>query len=124
MKTYYVRQNPRLGTLADVREIVPDSAPQAPDEVIMTEAEYAAWLAAQPAPRRQETDTILLRLTPAEREALFNTRKANWQIDYLLTRAASTGAISESDADFPAAVGALDALGIIAAARWDDLLAP
>ena len=38
--------------------------------------------------------------------------------------AQSEGVISESDQDFSALTGALDQLGIIAANRWEILLAP
>lgn len=74
--------------------------------------------------RRQRTDIILQRLTETERGALFTARKNVWQLDYLITRAASTGEIHEDDADFPLARATLDQLGIVAAARWDALFAP
>ncbi|MBI5689250.1 MAG: hypothetical protein HZC55_04075 [Verrucomicrobia bacterium] len=82
----------------------------------------AGWLPRQP--YQQDTDIILQRLSAGERAALFAARQANWQIDYLVTRAAATGSIREDDPDFPAARAALDQLGIIAAARWDALFAP
>lgn len=110
-------------------------------DALMSEEEYREhcsalqssvdlWRAAQPAPapapspRTQDTDLILQRLTDQERLALFTARRDNALVDYLVTRAASTGRISESDPDFPTARAMLDQAGIIAAARWEELLAP
>lgn len=76
---------------------------------------------AESPPRVQETDIILQRLTATERQALFEARRTVWQIDYLITRATSTGTIHEDDPDFPTARVTLDQLGVIAAGRWDDL---
>lgn len=97
----------------------------------MSREDYAALVAAYvpPAevaalPRIQSSDTVLQRLNEAEREALFTARRTVWQVDYFLTRAATTATISDEDPDFPAAVSALDQLGIIAASRWDALLSP
>jgi hypothetical protein len=45
-------------------------------------------------------------------------------VDYFLTRAATTGIISTADPDLPAAQAMLAKLGIVAADRWDALLAP
>jgi hypothetical protein len=73
-------------------------------------------------PRRQETRTVLDRLTPTERAALFGS--TNTDVRALLAKACATGAIRDDDQDFPTAVAGLDALGIIAASRWDALLAP
>ena len=71
-----------------------------------------------------DADTVLHRLTAAEREALFTARRTVWQVDYFITRAATTGIISTADADLPAAQAMFAQLGIIAADRWTDLLAP
>lgn len=76
-----------------------------------------------PSARVQATDIILQRLTPQEREALFTARRTVWQIDYLMTRATSTGTIHEDDPDFPDARAMLDQAGIIAASRWEELFA-
>lgn len=74
------------------------------------------------APRRQETRVVLDRLTPTEDAALFGSE--NLAVKKLLAKATSEGAIRDDDPDFPAARAGLDALGIIAADRWDALLAP
>lgn len=73
------------------------------------------------APRRQETRTILDRLTSAERAALFGS--TNTDIRTLVAKALATGAIRDDDPDFPAAVAGLDALNIISENRWPALLA-
>ena len=73
-------------------------------------------------PRWQETRTILDRLTADERAALFGS--TNTEIRTLVAKALATGAIRDDDPDFHAAVAGLAALGIIAAERWDALLAP
>lgn len=99
---------------------------------IAKDEEKAAALAAQagqtPPPddgsTRIDADTVISRLTAAERESLFTARRTYWQIDYFLTRAATTGIISTADADLPAAQAMFDQLGIIAANRWEILLAP
>jgi len=71
-----------------------------------------------------DADLVLSRLTLAEREDLFTARRSVWQVDYFLTRAATTGIISTADADLAAAQAMFAELGIIAADRWTDLLAP
>jgi len=71
-----------------------------------------------------DADLVLSRLTAAEKEALFTARRTVWQVDYFLTRAATTGIISIADADLPTAQAMFAQLGIIAANRWTDLLAP
>lgn len=71
-----------------------------------------------------DADLVLSRLTLAEREDLFTARRTVWQVDYFLTRAATTGIISTNDADLPKAQEMFAQLGIIAADRWTDLLAP
>ena len=71
-----------------------------------------------------DADLVLSRLTLAEREDLFTARRTVWQVDYFLTRAATTGIISTADADLPAAQAMFAQLGIISADRWTDLLAP
>ena len=75
-----------------------------------------------PLVRRQDTRVILDRLTPAEAAAL--TACSVTGIRVLVLKATATGAIRDDDPDFPAAVAGLDALGIIAASRWDALFAP
>ncbi len=71
-----------------------------------------------------DADLVLSRLTAAEKEALFTARRTVWQVDYFLTRASTTGIISTADADLPAAQAMFAQLGIIAADRWTNLLAP
>jgi len=71
-----------------------------------------------------DADLVLSRLTAAEKEALFTSRRTVWQVDYFLTRASTTGIISTSDSDLPAAQAMFDQLGIISADRWTDLLSP
>jgi hypothetical protein len=110
-----------FGRITSRRPInIPDEQPEPGEQVVS--AEYADSLPV--ALRSQETDVILQRLTPTESQALFTARQQNWQIDRLITRATATGSISEADPEFPTARTALDAAGIIAAARWDELLAP
>ena len=69
-------------------------------------------------------DLVLSRMTPDERAALFTARRTVWQVDYFLTRAAANGIVSTDDPDLPAAQDMFAQLGIIAADRWNDLLAP
>jgi len=71
-----------------------------------------------------DADLVLSRLTAAEKEALFTSRRTVWQVDYFLTRASTTGIISTSDSDLPAAQAMFDQLGIISSDRWTDLLSP
>jgi len=89
-------------------------------------AEIAHAIANPPAfpqpPRRQSTRTIIDRLTDAERTALYGSTVTAVRV--LLSKAEVEGAIRDDDQDFPTAVAGLDALGIIAASRWDALLAP
>lgn len=101
-----------------------------------TEAQADAWVQEQlaagwepaplppepPAPLSQSTDTALQRLTQAEKLALFTARRSDALVDYFLTRASSTGTISEADPEFPAAMEYLDEQGIIPALRWPELL--
>lgn len=77
-----------------------------------------------PEPISLDADLVLSRLTLAEREDLFTARRTVWQVDYFLTRAATTGIFSTNDPDLPAAQEMFAQLGIIAADRWTDLLAP
>jgi len=69
-------------------------------------------------------DLVLSRMTDAERAALFIARRTVWQVDYFLTRAAANGIVATDDPDLPAAQAMFAQLGIIAANRWTDLLAP
>jgi hypothetical protein len=77
--------------------------------------------AALPRVRRQATRTILDRLTPDESAALLNSTAIG--IRLLVLKAVAEGFIRDDDPDFPAARAGLDALGIIAADRWDALFA-
>lgn len=72
--------------------------------------------------RSQSARVVLARLTPAERAALRACTVPAIQDAYDI--ALIEGTVSEADADFPAFKVALDQLGIIAAARWEALLAP
>ena len=78
---------------------------------------------ASPAPLRQATDIVLDRLTDAEIDALTGPSAPIFARRAWLA-ATSTGLISESDPRFPQLTAALDAAGIIAASRWQTLLAP
>jgi hypothetical protein len=96
-----------------------------PSEVLAAD-EIAHAIAHPPtlpaAPRSQSTRVILDRLTPAEAAALTGSTHA--AIKLLVLKATAAGSIREDDPDFPTARAGLDALGIIAAARWDALFAP
>lgn len=121
---------PALSTFRD--DLIRDNAAALQSLAAEKDAEKAAALAAQagqtPTPAdgvtRIDSDAVLSRLTAEEREALFTARRTIWQVDYFLTRAATTGIISTADADLPAAQAMLAQLGIIAAERWSTLLAP
>lgn len=101
---------------------------------------YAAWVAAShpkaeayeavelppepepgPQPRSQPTRRVLDRLTDAEYTALLDSPVV--AIKRAVDAARSEGTISEADPLFSSFVAGCDALGIIAASRWDDLLA-
>lgn len=130
----YIQKNPNPQTL--LARVYAASCPDGYEP--STEQDAAAWEAAQiaagwtpaplpakpaqPEPRRQATDIILDRLTDAEVVAL--TSSAHPAARRAWLAATSTGTVSETDPRFPALVSALDQLGIIAAARWDALLAP
>ena len=87
------------------------------------ESDLANPPAQPPAPLRQATDIVLDRLTDAEIDALTGPSAPIFARRAWLA-ATSTGLISESDPRFPQLTAALDAAGIIAAARWQTLLAP
>jgi hypothetical protein len=74
------------------------------------------------APLVQSARVVLARLTPAEKAALRACTVPAIQDAYDV--ALITGVISEADPEFASFIGGLDALGIIAAARWPALLAP
>jgi len=88
-----------------------------PDGAVESEEEYVPVV-------RIDSDTVLSRLTPAEREALFTARRTVWQVDYFLTRASTTGIVSTNDPDLDQAKVMFAQLGIIASNRWTELLAP
>lgn len=98
----------------------------ADSSAVLTPETLAALLASPqtvtPGARRQDTRVILDRLTEAEAAAL--TACTVPGIRLLVLKAAATGAIRDDDPDFLAAVAGLNALGIIAASRWDALFAP
>lgn len=72
-------------------------------------------------PRSAPSSLVVDRLTDTELAALYNsTHPAAIRAVLLAT---SEGVISEAHPAFAGLVAALDALGIIAAARWDALLA-
>ena len=132
----FIRKHPSPQTL--LAKSYADTAPEGYEP--STEADAASWVAEQLAagwvpvhpepapvfaePLRIDSDTVLSRLTAAEREALFTARRTVWQVDYFLTRAATTGIVSTADPDLPAAQAMLAQLGIVAADRWPALLAP
>jgi len=86
------------------------------------EADIANPPASPAAPLSQSARTVLSRLTDTEYAALHGS--TNIGIQRGLEAARIEALISESDPDFPVFRAGCDALGIIAAARWDDLLAP
>ena len=96
----------------------------------MTLDEYRALVAAFVAPsedvssipRTQSGATVIRRLTDAEIVALDASKHPAAIRAKMIAQ--SEGVISESDQDFTALTGALDQLGIIAANRWEILLAP
>jgi len=96
----------------------------------MTLDEYRALVAAFVAPsedapsipRTQSGATVIRRLTDAEIIALDSSSYPAAIRAKMLAQ--SEGVISEADQDFATLTGALDQLGIIAANRWTELLAP
>lgn len=89
--------------------------------------ECAAVLADHYAPAadgilRQSGATVIRRLTDTEIVALDASKHPAAIRAKMLAQ--SEGTISEADPDFAALTGALDQLGIIAANRWEILLAP
>ena len=84
----------------------------------------SGWSPTEYAPRRQETLIVRRRMTPSEKQALHAARQSSWQVDDFIGQADAAGVIDEDDPNFSDAVAALDALGIIAAGRWSELLAP
>lgn len=86
------------------------------------EADISNRAPAPSAPLSQSARVVLARLTPAEKAALRACSVPGIQDAYDV--ALIEGRISEADPDFPAFRAGLDALGIIAAARWPALLAP
>ena len=88
------------------------------------QAKVQAWYNAGSinAPRTQSGATVIRRLTDAEIVALDASKHPAAIRAKMLAQ--SEGVISESDQDFSALTGALDQLGIIAANRWEILLAP
>jgi hypothetical protein len=74
------------------------------------------------APRTQSGATVIRRLTDAEIVALDASKHPAAIRAKMIAQ--SEGVISEADQDFAALTGALDQLGIIAANRWEILLAP
>ena len=70
----------------------------------------------------QSGATVIRRLTDAEIVALDSSSHPAAIRAKMIAQ--SEGIISESDPDFASLTGALDQLGIIAANRWTDLLAP
>lgn len=72
--------------------------------------------------RSQKTDIVLSRLTDSEYDAL--TTNTVIGIRRAVDMARSTGVISDAHPAFFPFVQAADALGIISANRWTELLAP
>lgn len=96
------------------------------DQVVAedVQAKVQAWYNAGSinAPRTQSGATVIRRLTDAEIVALDASKHPAAIRAKMLAQ--SEGVISEADQDFAALTGALDQLGIIAANRWEVLLAP
>jgi hypothetical protein len=88
------------------------------------QAKVQAWYNAGSinAPRTQFNATVIRRLTNTEIVALDASKHPAAIRAKMLAQ--SEGVISEADQDFASLTGALDQLGIIAANRWTDLLAP
>jgi hypothetical protein len=88
------------------------------------QAQVQAWYAAGEISntRSQKTDIVLSRLTDAEYDAL--TTSTIIGIRRAVDMARSTGVISDTHPAFAPFVAEVDALGIISADRWTDLLAP
>ncbi len=88
------------------------------------QAQVQAWYAAGEISnsQSQKTDIVLSRLTDAEYDAL--TTSTIIGIRRAVDMARSTGVISDAHPAFAPFVAGADALGIIAADRWTDLLAP
>lgn len=87
-----------------------------------TAEQLAAWIAEpEQTHRSQPTRKVLDRLTDAEYAALIDCPIV--AIKRAVDAARSEGTISEADPLFSSFVAGCDALGIIAASRWDDLLA-
>jgi len=88
------------------------------------QAKVQAWFDAGSinAPRTQSGATVIRRLTDAEIIALDSSSHPAAIRAKMIAQ--SEGVISEADQDFAALTGALDQLGIIAANRWEVLLAP
>jgi hypothetical protein len=109
-----------LRSFADTVTIEPASAQVEPEGYELIPLAPAP---VEPAlPRSASGATIIRRLTDAEVLAL------NGSVHPAAVRAKmlamSEGLVSEADPDFAALTAALDGLGIIAAARWNELLAP
>jgi len=88
------------------------------------QAKVQAWFDAGSinAPRTQSGATVIRRLTDAEIVALDASKHPAAIRAKMIAQ--SEGIISEADQDFTSLTAALDQLGIIAANRWEVLLAP
>lgn len=130
---------PELAEWLGTGPILPENAAAHPEATVEQLAEltdlYAADIAlyesagepAEPAPeaappRSAPASVVVRRLTHSELEALRDSEHPEAFRAYLL--ATSEGVISETDPDYPQLVALLDSLGIVAAERWADLLAP
>jgi hypothetical protein len=125
----YVLKNPDPQTIATCQEVADDAPTPASPWELMSIADFAAWKAVQPVPAqpvpllRQDTLTVLNRLTDTESQALHNAQQSDYRV-WKFVQMAGTGVIDQADPNYSAAVQLLDSLGIIAAARWPTLLAP
>lgn len=131
----HVLKNPNSHTLAECREVDDKTPPPAAPWEEMTVEAFEAWRDSQldagwrppvptAPPRQQMTRVVLDRLTTEEAQALVAAESKTWQVRILVLKATAAGAIHEDDKDFPAAVELLDSLGVVAANRWEELLAP
>lgn len=109
------------GLCVDVWRLPSNRPSPGAEWTLVTEEELAAL---PQGGRIQKYATLRDRLTPAERQALFQAVQTNWMVADFVNLAVSAGEVHDTDPNFPAAVQMLDQLGILAASRWDALMAP
>ena len=123
----HVLKNPNPTTRAEVREVDDNApAPEPPWEA-MTVSEFEAWRAAQPQivvadDVSQSAEVVFLRLTDAERVAIFTSTDA--QVIKFRELAKLRGVIRADSPDAQAGFAYLVAQGLLAQSRVAELLAP